>query len=156
MYYWIYDTPVGAMTITANGSAVTGVAFGAVEACERRETEIIKKAHAQLVEYFEGKRKSFDVPLEPEGTEFQNRVWEALRAVAYGSTKSYKEIAAVVGNERACRAVGMANNKNPIAIFIPCHRVIGADGSLVGYGAGLDIKKMLLDLESRECNNQGL
>lgn len=156
MYYYIYDTPVGDITVTANDKAVTGVAFGAAEAGERRETEIIKKAHTQLSEYFEGKRKSFDVPLELQGTVFQKRVWDALRAIAYGSTKSYKEIAAVVGNERACRAVGMANNKNPIAIFIPCHRVIGADGSLVGYGGGLDIKQKLLDLERRGCNNQRL
>lgn len=149
MYYWIYDTPLGIITITANDNAVTGITFGALAAGEKRETQIIKKARSQLSEYLDGKRKSFDVPMEAKGTQFQKKVWEALCAVAYGSTKSYKEIAAAVGNVKACRAVGMANNKNPIPIFIPCHRVIGADGSLIGYGAGLDVKEQLLALESK-------
>lgn len=156
MYYYIYDTPAGVITITASGKAITGITFGTSAAGEKLETELIKKAHVQLSEYFEGKRKSFDVPLEPKGTAFQKKVWEALCAVDYGTTKSYKDIATACGNDKACRAVGMANNKNPIAILIPCHRVIGSDGSLVGYGGGLDIKQKLLDLELRGCNNKKL
>lgn len=147
MYYYIYDTPIGEITITANDKAVTGIRFGAAEAGERKETELICRAYAQLLEYLKGKRKKFDVPLAPEGTDFQKRVWEALRQIPYGSTRSYKQIAVACANENACRAVGMANNKNPIPIFIPCHRVVGADGSLTGYAGGLDIKEKLLALE---------
>ena len=96
----------------------------------------------------DGKRKSFDLPLKPEGTEFQKKVWNALLDIPYGETRSYKDIAVAIGNPKACRAVGMANNRNPISIIIPCHRVIGANGSLVGYGGGLPIKIELLNLET--------
>ncbi len=89
----------------------------------------------------------FDLPLEPAGTEFQKSVWVALQAIPYGETRSYGDMARQIGNPKACRAVGMANNRNPISIVIPCHRVIGADGSLVGYGGGLDLKQKLLTLE---------
>ena len=147
MYYYIYSTPAGSITISANENAITGVDFGKAEAGVQKETELIKKAYLQLSEYFEGKRRKFDLPLEPYGTEFQRKVWSALRAIPYGETRSYKQIAKLAGNENACRAVGMANNKNPIPIFIPCHRVIGADGSLVGYGGGIAVKEMLLALE---------
>ena len=88
------------------------------------------------------------MPTAPSGTEFQQKVWKALKDIPYGKTKSYKDIAAAVGNEKACRAVGMANNRNPISIIIPCHRVIGKNGKLVGYGGGLEIKEYLLKLES--------
>ena len=98
-------------------------------------------------EYFSGRRQVFTLPLALEGTPFQHRVWEALRKIPYGSTCSYGEVAAAVGNPKASRAVGMANNRNPLPVLIPCHRVIGADGGLVGYGGGLDIKKKLLALE---------
>lgn len=115
---------------------------------EEKETEVIKMAHDQLQEYFGGKRRSFELPLAPKGTEFQRKVWEALREIPYGTTCSYKDIAVRCGNGKACRAVGMANNRNPIAIIIPCHRVVGAGGSLVGYGGGLSIKEQLLKLEA--------
>ena len=98
-------------------------------------------------EYFEGEREIFTIPLAPKGTPFQQRVWAALREIPYGATRSYKELAIAVGNEKACRAVGMANNRNPLPIFIPCHRVVGSDGKLVGYAGGLDVKKHLLELE---------
>lgn len=147
MYSYFYNTPIGGITISANDSAITGVCFGKAAAGDYKETQLIKKAYLQLCEYFEGKRRTFDLPLEPEGTEFQRKVWSALCTIPYGATRSYKQIAAAVGNEKACRAVGMANNKNPIPVFIPCHRVIGTDGSLVGYGAGIDIKEKLLILE---------
>lgn len=113
-----------------------------------KETPLIKRAAKQLDEYFNKKRKTFDLPLKPEGTDFQKKVWKALQRIPYGTTASYGEIAAAIGNHKASRAVGMANNRNPIAIIIPCHRVIGADGSLVGYAGGLEIKKILLELEN--------
>lgn len=113
-------------------------------------TEVLKTAGTQLMEYFQGKRKDFSLPLSPVGTKFQKRVWEALQTIPYGQTRSYGEIAAQIGNPKACRAVGGANNKNPIMIFIPCHRVIGADGSLVGFGGGLPAKRYMLDLEKGE------
>ena len=97
--------------------------------------------------YLSGERRTFDLPLAPEGTAFQKAVWAELEKIPYGETRSYGQIAAQVGNAKACRAVGMANHRNPIPIFIPCHRVIGADGSLTGYGGGLDCKKVLLRLE---------
>lgn len=114
---------------------------------QQKTTELTKKTVLQLKEYLSGKRTEFDVPLKPQGTEFQKKVWEALLTIPYGQTRSYKEIAVQIGNEKACRAVGMANNRNPISIMIPCHRVVGADKSLVGYGGGLNIKVKLLNLE---------
>lgn len=113
-----------------------------------KESPLLKEAFAQLDAYLAGKRRSFDLPLRPEGTPFMQKVWRALCDIPYGATASYKDIAAVTGNVRAVRAVGLANNRNPIAIFIPCHRVIGSNGKLVGYGGGLDMKRRLLDLEA--------
>ncbi|MDF2617091.1 MAG: Methylated-DNA--protein-cysteine methyltransferase [Sedimentibacter sp.] len=118
---------------------------------EMNETNLLRNAALQLNEYLEGKRNSFDLPLNPKGTEFQKKVWAALCDIPYGETRSYKQIAESVGNPKACRAVGMANNKNPIMIFIPCHRVVGSDGSLTGYAGGLDMKEKLLSLEKRKA-----
>lgn len=112
------------------------------------ETPVLNKARKQILEFFDGKRKCFDLPLNPKGTEFQKNVWNALLQIPYGEVKSYKDIACMIGNPKGCRAVGMANNRNPIPIIIPCHRVIGSNGSLVGYAYGLDIKEKLLALES--------
>ena len=114
------------------------------------ETELIRKCKQELDEFFEGKRKTFDLPLAPEGTAFQKRVWDALREIPYGETRTYKDIAIAVDSPKGFRAVGMANNKNPIAIMVPCHRVIGTNGKLVGYAAGMEIKTWLLALEQRE------
>ncbi len=118
-------------------------------ASEGVETPLLREAFAQLEAYLDGKSRVFDLPLNPQGTPFMRQVWKALCAVPYGSTASYKAIAEAVGNPRACRAVGMANNRNPIAIIIPCHRIIGSGGSLVGYAGGLDMKRQLLELERR-------
>lgn len=112
-------------------------------------TEFSDKVFAELSEYFDGKRKVFDIPYKLNGTEFQKKVWAALAEIPYGETRSYKDIAKRIGNEKACRAVGMANNRNQILIIIPCHRVIGADGSLVGFGCGIDMKKNLLAIEGQ-------
>lgn len=111
------------------------------------ETTLLQAAVKQLREYCAGQRKEFDVPLNPKGTDFQQKVWAELCRIPYGQTRSYGQVAAALGNARACRAVGMANNRNPISVFIPCHRVIGANGQLVGYGGGLPIKEHLLRLE---------
>ncbi len=114
-----------------------------------RETPLIKKTQQQLDEYFSGTRKDFEIPLKPLGSEFQEKVWEALKGIPYGETRSYKQIAEQIGCPTACRAVGHANNKNPISIIIPCHRVIGMNGKMTGYGGGIALKEKLLALESR-------
>jgi methylated-DNA-[protein]-cysteine S-methyltransferase len=111
------------------------------------ESDLLKEAHSQLKAYFKGKLREFSLPLAPDGTDFQIRVWKALCDIPYGATASYKEIATAVNNPKAYRAVGNANNKNPIPIIIPCHRVIASDGKLAGYGGGISIKEKLLKLE---------
>ncbi|MCM1251055.1 MAG: methylated-DNA--[protein]-cysteine S-methyltransferase, partial [Alistipes sp.] len=119
--------------------------------CCGEPTPLLRRAVQELQEYFDGVRRSFDLPLAPAGTPFQQQVWSALLEIPYGETRTYGEIAARIGRPKACRAVGMANNRNPIAIFVPCHRVVGASGALVGYAAGLSVKEFLLRLE--EMNN---
>lgn len=116
------------------------------------ETPLLRAARTQLLEYLSGARRSFDLPLDPAGTDFQRSIWEALRAIPYGQTRTYGQIAAAVGRPRAVRAVGQANHVNPLPIFIPCHRVVGKNGALTGYAGGLDLKGALLALESgKEC-----
>ncbi len=112
------------------------------------KTALTNEAHEQLCEYFEGKRKKFTVPYKLIGTEFQKSVWKALCDIPYGEVRSYKDVAIAVGNPKASRAIGMANNKNPITVIVPCHRVIGSSGKLVGYAGGLEMKKFLLDMET--------
>ncbi len=152
MKYWdIFESElVGPIQIICDEEGILGLEFGSEAPKEglKKSTDLIKKTVLQLNEYLIGERTEFDLPLKPEGTAFQKKVWEALCTIPYGQTRSYKEIAVQIGNEKACRAVGMANNRNPISIIIPCHRVIGADKSLVGYGGGLNIKVKLLNLES--------
>ena len=114
------------------------------------ETTLIKETYKQLGEYFDKKRKTFDLPLTLNGTDFQIKAWKALQKIPYGKTRTYGEMAAMIGNPKACRAVGNANNRNPIHIVIPCHRVIGSNGSLTGYAAGLDVKQKLLELEGAD------
>ncbi len=114
-----------------------------------KDTPLLKEAQKQLEEYFTGKRRTFDLPLNPKGTKFMKEVWRALQEIAYGETKTYGEIAEKVGNPKAARAVGMANHKNPIPIIIPCHRVIGSNGKLVGYALGMDKKQYLLEWEKQ-------
>lgn len=152
--FFVYHTPLGRVTIEANGSAITRLAFGAQQlAGEERATELTNRAANQLQEYFAGKRRVFDLPLAPEGSEFQQRVWAELARIPYGQTRSYRDIAEAIGSPRAFRAVGGANNKNPIPIIVPCHRVVGANGSLVGYAYGTEVKARLLDLE--RCTLEG-
>ena len=126
---------------------ITEVGFGKVMTCGKI-TEEIKKCERELREYFCGMRKKFTVNINAKGTDFQKKVWNALLNIPYGETKSYGEIAHIINCPKGARAVGNANNKNPVAIIIPCHRVIGSKGDIVGYGAGKKIRKMLLELES--------
>ena len=140
-------SPVGPLTLTAEGPALSSIRFG--DAGEGASSPVLEQAAAELAEYFAGKRRAFSVPLAPQGTAFQRKVWATLEKVPYGETASYGQIAAKIGNPKASRAVGMANNRNPVPILIPCHRIVGADGALVGYGGGLEVKRALLDLEKR-------
>ncbi len=146
--YFTYLTPLGPMTVASDGTAVTHVLFG-THVLEGRAapTELTNRTANELQEYLAGKRTAFDIPLAPAGTEFQRAVWKALQNIPYGQTRSYADIAAVVGNPQATRAVGSANNRNPIAVLIPCHRVVGSNGKLTGYAGGLALKQRLLDLE---------
>lgn len=156
--YLLVDSPVGPYLVAAGEEGITAVEHvqtetgdtrkAQIKTLEQKETPLLLEAARQLEEYFQGKRQNFDLPLEEKGTPFQLLVWEALRNVPYGETRTYKEIAAALGNPKASRAVGMANNRNPISIITPCHRVIGANGALVGYGGGLEVKEYLLNLES--------
>lgn len=118
----------------------------------KKETTLLLEAHKQLKEYLKGIRREFQLPLFPVGTSFMQDVWDALSTIPYGETRSYSDIAIAVGRDKATRAVGLANNRNPIPIFIPCHRVIGKNGKLVGYGGGLPVKEHLLELEKKYAN----
>ena len=145
------DSPVGPLLLTSDGTALTRLLFDAPPdpSWSTEPCAVLDRATAQLAEYFAGERTDFDLPLEPTGTPFQLTTWQALREIPYAETINYGQLALRVGNARASRAVGLANGRNPISIVVPCHRVIGADGSLTGYGGGLDRKRLLLDLERR-------
>lgn len=148
VYY--YETDLGLLGIADDGEAITEVFFAhdkPPDGAQHKESKLIKQAALQLTEYLQGQRREFDLPLRLLGTDMQQEVWGALLTIPYGQTRSYKQIAQQIMRPRAYRAVGMANNRNPIAIIVPCHRVIGADGSLVGYGGGLHIKRHLLKME---------
>ena len=149
IYRYSYETVLGSVTLVEEDGALLAISTHHVYDGICQETTLIKEAHQQLSEYLKGERKSFDLPLRMKGTDFQQRVWNALLDIPYGETRSYKQIAEAIGNPKAVRAVGMANNRNPLLIVVPCHRVIGADGKLVGYGAGIEKKEFLLRLESR-------
>jgi methylated-DNA-[protein]-cysteine S-methyltransferase len=142
------DSPLGELLLAGDGDALTAVHMdGSPGPGWRRDPGFFREAAEQLRSYFAGELREFDLPLDPHGTPFQRRVWAALREIPYGSTISYAELAAAVGRPGAARAVGAANGRNPIAVVIPCHRVIGASGALTGYGGGLGRKRLLLDLE---------
>lgn len=150
MNYFVYESEIGPLTIAEKNGALAQVSFGA-DSCEKRmkkETSLIAETWKQLQEYFSGMRKQFELSLAPEGTVFQQMVWNALQTIPYGEVRTYGQIAAQIGAPKASRAVGMANHNNPIGIIIPCHRVIGANGKLTGYAGGLDKKEKLLRLES--------
>ena len=147
---FFYETPVGKLCIGEEDGIIVRTTWSKIPAeYILEETELILQCKMQLDEYFRGERKTFDLPLAPKGTDFQKKVWNALQKIPYGETKTYGEIAAAVGNPKGARAVGMANNKNPIGIIIPCHRVVGANGKLVGYAGGMDKKEWLLQLERK-------
>ncbi|NLT14470.1 MAG: methylated-DNA--[protein]-cysteine S-methyltransferase [Clostridiales bacterium] len=146
---YTYDSPVGMLYLAEENGVLTDLRFRPIPIAEERETPLLSRAAEQLDEYFDGRRHEFDLPLYPRGTPFQTSVWSALQDIPYGETRSYKNIASALGKPTACRAVGSANNKNPISIIIPCHRVIGSGGALTGYGGGLDVKQALLELEKR-------
>ncbi len=147
IYTYSFESPIGTLNLSADENAILRLGFGAGDA--DKPNGIILDAVQQLNEYFDGRRKGFDLPLAPEGTDFQHRVWAALQDIPYGQTRTYGELAAAIGNPKACRAVGMANNRNPIPVIIPCHRVIGADGTLTGYAGGLAAKEILLGIEHK-------
>ena len=147
----IYNSPVGRLLAEVENGFLVRLDFVdgiQAEGKNGNESALLANVSMQLDEYFRGARKNFDLPLNPAGTEFQRKVWDALLAIPYGETRTYREIAEAAGCPRGFRAVGMANNKNPIAIIIPCHRVIGSNGKLVGYASGLGRKEALLALEA--------
>jgi methylated-DNA-[protein]-cysteine S-methyltransferase len=153
--YTALSSPVGELLLIDDGGQLAGLEFdndgkrrAKLPSQAEGETSLLREAVKQLKAYFAGKRRDFDLPLAPAGTEFQRRVWDALCNIPYGETISYAELARRVESPRACRAVGSANGSNPIAVIIPCHRVIASNGSLGGYGGGLDRKQWLLELES--------
>ena len=148
--YFYYESPIETLTLTSEGENLIGLDFGKVQKEGKEEkTKVIQDAIDQLEEYFQGKRKHFDLPLKFYGTEFQKKCWNALITIPYGETRSYKDISEIVNCPKGYRAVGLANNRNPIVIITPCHRVIGSDGKLVGFGGGLDKKEFLLNLEKK-------
>ena len=147
---FFYQTSIGRIGIVANKNAITNLYFNDKQPTgdiQVEETELLQTAGRQLKEYLSGQRKRFSLPIAPQGTEFQQTVWQMLQQIPYGKTWSYQQVAQAIGRPKASRAVGMANNKNPLPIIIPCHRVIGANGQLVGYGGGLALKETLLQLE---------
>ena len=149
-------SPLGPLAVAATDTCLTRVAFcpaAWTRQLPERDTPLLRKARQELEAYFAGTLYAFALPLDPAGTDFQRRVWRQLIRVPYGRTCSYRDIARAVGNPRACRAVGGANHVNPIAIVIPCHRVIAADGSWGGYGAGIQRKIFLLELEKAHRDN---
>jgi methylated-DNA-[protein]-cysteine S-methyltransferase len=143
-------TPVGPLLLTAEDGALTGLYFGAKPVPGERDDDdpFLREVAAQLGAYFAGRLRDFDLPLAPRGTPFQRSVWDQLRLIPYGTTTTYGTLARTLGNPGASRAVGLANGRNPISIVVPCHRVIGANGSLTGFGGGMSAKRVLLELES--------
>ncbi len=147
MFYYSYNSTIlGKIYIAEDKGFITNISFKELKA-KKEETPLIKKTYQELEEFLNKKRKTFDIPIKANGTNFQKRVWEELLKIPYGKTVTYKEIAQRIGNPKAFRAVGMANNKNPIVIIIPCHRVIGINNNLTGYSGGVEIKQKLLELE---------
>ncbi len=152
-YWQEIDSPIGTVLLVGDGLHLTHVHFQSGPKPMRPDEAWVaarrpfEAAIAQLNEYFACRRREFDLPLAPAGTDFQRRVWRALTSIPYGETISYGELARRVGNARACRAVGLANGANPLPIILPCHRVIGSNGALTGFGGGLPIKRALLGLE---------
>lgn len=147
---YTFNTPIGFLTIREEEKKLTKL-FWEANSVQTMKNELhsdfLYEVYTQVNEYLTGRRKQFDVPLKYQGTQFQQSVWQELQKIPYGETRSYQEIAAVIGNEKAVRAVGQANNKNPIMIIIPCHRVIHKNGDITGFACGLEVKQYLLELE---------
>jgi methylated-DNA-[protein]-cysteine S-methyltransferase len=161
----LIESPVGGLVISASERGIRELAFQSSEYPGRDVTSskrhaviatLLAGARQQLREYFEGTRTEFELPLDLIGTDFQKRVWRRLCQIPFGTTMSYGQLAAALGDPKSARAVGLANGKNPVAIIVPCHRVIGADGSLTGFGGGLDVKRKLLDHERSVTGHDGL
>lgn len=149
-YTFVTDTPIGPLTLVEEDGALCEVRFGdQSEGLSCCETPLLKQAMQELDEYFSGRRKQFTVPLAPKGTLFQQKCWQALLQIPYGETRTYGQQAALIGQPKACRAVGMGNHRNPLPVFIPCHRVIGKNGTLTGYAGGMAIKAKLLQIERK-------
>ena len=149
MEFYCFDTQLGTMALEEEGGAIRRLYLPdrPMPRLASRPTPLLERGREQLLSYLAGERQRFDLPLAPTGTPFQRRVWQALEEIPYGEVRSYRELAEAVDCPRGCRAVGMANHRNPIPIFIPCHRVIGADGSLTGYAGGIALKQALLAIE---------
>ncbi|WP_139653239.1 methylated-DNA--[protein]-cysteine S-methyltransferase [Raoultibacter phocaeensis] len=153
--FFTYATPVGHLTIASDGTSITELAFGVRELSgEKKPSELTNRAANQLQEYFAGKRTVFDLPLDPHGTPFQKRVWTTLLSIPYGQTQTYGDVAQALGDPNAVRAVGAANNRNPLPILIPCHRVVAANGNLGGWGGDPKAKAFLLDLERKHADSR--
>mgnify|MGYP006150699333 FL=1 len=158
LVYMYMDSPVGALKLVAHDQALVAVMWDnedhkrvrLAELIEDRQHPMLLRVKKQLEQYFVGQRQQFDLPLDFQGTDFQQQVWQALLTIPYGEKRSYKDIAVQIGNEKAVRAVGAANGRNPISIIAPCHRVIGSSGALVGFAGGLDKKQILLSLEQSQ------
>jgi methylated-DNA-[protein]-cysteine S-methyltransferase len=158
LVYMYMDSPVGALKLVAHDHALVAVMWDnedhkrvrLAELIEDHQHPMLLRVKKQLEQYFAGQRQQFDLPLDFKGTDFQQQVWQTLLTIPYGETRSYKEIAVQIGNEKAVRAVGAANGKNPISIIAPCHRVIGSSGALVGFAGGLDKKQILLNIEQKK------
>lgn len=151
-----YHSPIGPIGIIEEEQAITRILYpGEIleEVVKEEETSLLKEAKKQMDAYFANQLQQFDLPLRPVGTPFMQEVWKALLDIPYGELRSYKDIAEAVGRNKAYRAVGLANNRNPIPIIIPCHRVVGASGKLVGYGGGLEIKEYLIELEQKSVRD---
>jgi methylated-DNA-[protein]-cysteine S-methyltransferase len=152
MNYHFLETPIGTLRLVSNGDGLTSIEFpgrhGTIEEGDNQAMDpVLAAAAEQLSEYFAGTRNDFQLPLNPGGTAFQQTVWSALAQIPYGELRSYKDIAETIGKPKAVRAVGAANGRNPLPIVVPCHRVIGSDGSLTGFAGGLPVKTQLLTLE---------
>jgi methylated-DNA-[protein]-cysteine S-methyltransferase len=163
LFYKEIESPVGKLKLVANSNALVAVLWEREQPKRvKLDTATLDPQHAillateqQLKEYFSGERIDFDLPLEPDGSEFQKKVWQALRAIPFGQTRSYLDLAKAVGSSKSARAVGAANSKNPLSIIVPCHRVVGSDGSLTGFAGGLETKAALLALETRPGSIDG-
>lgn len=150
---YVFKTPIGRLKVCDKCGRITGLYLLQEDGTEdlhnyAKHSDLLYEAYKQINEYFAGNRREFDLPLEPEGTPFQQMVWRELQNIPYGETRSYEDIAVAIGNKRAVRAVGQANGRNPIIIIIPCHRVICKSGDIAGFSCGVDVKRYLLALEN--------